>query len=291
MPSSLSATIISLLLALYLRSVDGQGGPPAPSGPSGPSGPNGPSGWSCKFQPPSGCGPSGPDGTPTSPAYNACQMRDHSVSEFIQCAEQDSTISTTEDNSKPFNPLDVLVSAIKIPDCRKCRIGTTFSDYSNSDRGVTLTRYLCGKISNGDLCCLNDCLSARDQEHGLKGVCKSPNVNLWENPTINCDNPGIDETDEGGSGNSGDSGSVDDSQTSVSSADVVTESSNPIATPSTTGASSVVAQTTFPTQTASNSPVGDSTPPAPSNAGIHTTNTGSSAFLISFLAACFGAAV
>ena len=287
MPFPFLSTIISLLLTLNLQFADGQGGPPSLSGPDGPSGP---SGWSCKFQPPSDCGPSGPDGTPTSPAYNACQMRDHSVSEFIQCAGQDSTISTTEDSSKPFNALDVLVSAIKIPDCSQCKIGTTFTDYSNSDKSVTLTAYLCGKIGNGALCCLNDCLNARDREHGLKGICKNPNVNLWENPTIDCGNGGSAGIDEGDGGDSGDSSDVDNSQTSASSTEVVAESSNPVAAPTTAGASSVVAQTTLPTQTASSSPAGNSSPPAPSDAGIHTINLGTWAFLIS-LAACFGAAI
>ena len=287
MPSSLSSTIISFLLALYLHFVDGQGGP---SGPSGPSGPKGPSGWSCKFQIPSDCGPSGPDGTPTSPAYNACLMRDHSVSEFVQCADQDATISTTEDNSKPFNTLDVLVSAIKIPDCSKCLIGTTFSDYSNGDRIVAPTNYLCGRIDITDLCCLNKCLNARDQEHGLEGVCKDSPVNLWESSRIDCDKPYGEETDEDDSADSEDSGDVNNSHTSASSTDVVTESSNPVATPSTAGASTVVAQTTLPTQSASSSPAGTSSPPAPSNAGLRTIDAGTWTFLTIFSAACFGAA-
>lgn len=236
----LHSTIISFLLTLNLcfAYLPGQtlGPPPSPTGP--PSGPN-PPGYDCNFDPPSGCGPN-----TTTPAYNACQVRDYSVTEFIQCANETSTSTDNDGNSEPFNNvLGVLVSAVKIPQCNKCKTGPFANYQAMDDKSENLANYLCGKLDNNDICCLSTCLGATKQEHGLAGICNNNNVNLFDNDVI-CD---------GSSGGSGD-------QAAASSSSTVTDAPKPTVTPSPSSptSSSIAAQTTLPTHTTTSAPTATS---------------------------------
>lgn len=128
---------------------------------------------------------------------------------------------------------------------------------------MKLTRYLCGKASDSDVCSLSKCLGSKDPEHSLKGICQNDNVNLWDNPQI-CGSSG------GGGG--------EKAATTTGQADAMgTAASEPTVTPS-TSSSPGPATTTLPTQTASSSP-----------AGSPSTSLGSSSNATSkMLAAGFG---
>ena len=201
-------------------------------------------------------------------------MRDSSVSEFIQCANETSTIGSDDDDSKPLNALNVLVTAIKIPACNKCIARAPFTDYQSvKDKSVKLANYLCGKVDDGDICCLSNCLGARQPEHNLNGICKNGNVNLWDNDPNYCGSGA-----GGGGGGGGDSDNGND-QTAASSATVTNASKMSLSTSSnfathTTSPTQTVApstslsaatQTSSPTQTPSSSPVRDSSVSASSS--------------------------
>ena len=288
---SILPTIVSFLLTLRICSAD-------LPGPSGPSSPN-PPGYHCAFEPPSGCGPDA-----TSPAYNDCLVRDSSVSEFIQCANETSTIGD-DDDQKSLNALNVLVSAIKIPACNKCKARAAFTDYQSlKEKSVKLANYLCGKVDDSDICCLSNCIGARQPEHTLKGICKNDNVNLWDNDQIDCG----DSDDGEGGGGGGDSD--DDGGAAASSSTTVADASKPTVTPSkslnvatqttlppqsvTPSTSlSTTAQTTLPTQTATSSPAGSSSSSSSSSAGssIRAANTLALGLLVLILTAGIGRAV
>ena len=254
----LHSTIISFLLTLNLCFADKPGQTPGPL-----NGPNQP-GYDCNFHPPSGCGPNA-----NTPAYNECQIRDYSVTEFIQCAGETSTITENEDNTNRFNVLDVLVSAVKIPQCSKCKTGP-FANYQAMDnKSEKLANYLCGKLDNNDICCLSTCLGTTQQENSLAGICNNNNVNLYDNGGI-C---GV--SSDGGDGGAGDengdsSSDGSDDQAAASSSSTVIDAPEPTVTPSPLSptSSSIAAQTTFPTQTATSSPGGTSGSSAGSSIGV-----------------------
>ena len=292
MPSStfVLPTIISFLLTLNLCSADLPGA-------SGPSLPN-PPGYSCAFEPPSGCGPDA-----TSPAYNDCLVRDSSVTEFIQCANETSTIGD-DDDQKSLNALNVLVSAIKIPACNKCKARTTFTDYQSlKEKSVKLANYLCGKVDDSDICCLSNCIGARQPEHTIKGICKNDDINLFDNDGIDC---GGDSDDGEGGGGGGDSN--DDGGAAASSSATVADASKPTVTPSTSlktatqttlppqsvtpsTSLSTTAQTTSPTQTATSSPAGSSSSTSSAGSSIRAANITALGLLVLILTAGIGGAV
>ena len=288
---SILPTIVSFLLTLRICSAD-------LPGPSGPSSPN-PPGYHCAFEPPSGCGPDA-----TSPAYNDCLVRDSSVSEFIQCANERSTIGD-DDDQKSLNALNVLVSAIKIPACNKCKARAAFTDYQSlKDKSVKLVNYLCGKVDDSDICCLSNCIGARQPEHTLKGICKNDDVNLFDNDGIDCG--GDSDDGEGGGGGGGDSD--DDGGAVASSSSTVADASEPTVTPSTSSkiatqttlppqsvtpstSLSTTAQTTLPTQTATSSPAGSSSSSSSAGSSIRAANTLALGLLVLILIAGIGGAV
>ena len=259
----LHSTIISFLLTLNLcfAYLPGQtlGPPPSPSGP--PSAPN-LSRYNCKFDPPSGCGPD-----TTTPTYNECQIRDYSVTEFIQCAGETSTSTDNDGTSEPFNNvLGVLVSAVKIPKCNKCKTGPFANYQAMDDKSEKLANYLCGKLNNTDICCLSTCLGATEQEHSLAGNCNNNNVNLFNNDVI-CDGS------SGGGDGDGDSSSGSGDQAAASSSSTVTDAPEPTVTPSPSSptSSSIAAQMTLPTQTTTSAQTATSSP-----AGTSGSSAGSS---------------
>ena len=254
----LHSTIISFLLTLNLCFTYPPGhtaGPaPSPSGP--PSGPNSP-GYGCNFVPPSGYGPD-----PTTPAYNERQIRDYSVTEFIQYAGETSPSTDNNDNSEPFNTvLGILVSAVKIPNCNKCKTGPFANYQAMDDKSEKLANYLCGKLDNNDICCLSTCLGTLQPEHGLAGICNNNNVNLFDNDVI-CN--GSSGGGGGGSGDGDGDGSSDgsDDQAAASSSSTVTDAPEPTVTPSPSSptSSSIAAQTTLPTQTTTSAQTATSSP-------------------------------
>ena len=273
----LHSTIISFLLTLNLcfAYLPGQTGgpPPSPTGP--PSGPN-PPGYDCNFEPPSGCGPD-----TTTPAYNECQIRDYSVTEFIQCAGETSTQTDNDGNSEAFNNvLGVLVSAVKIPKCNKCRISPFANYQAMGDKSEKLANYLCGKLDNNDICCLSACLGATKQEHGLAGICNNNDVNLFDNDVI-CDGSSGGGGGGGGAGDGDDSSDGSNNQAAASSSSTVantpkptstsTPSPSPSPSPSPPTSSSIVAQTTSPIQTTTSAQTATSSP-----AGTSGSSAGSS---------------
>ena len=143
------------------------------------------------------------------------------------------------------------------------------------DKSVKLANYLCGKIDDSDICCLSECIGARQPEHSLNGICKNDDVNLWDNDTIDCGGGsgggggGDDDDDDDGKGGED---SDDNDQTAASSSATGAHASEPTVTPSTS--SNTAVQTTFPTQTATSSPTGSSSPiPSPSSTSIPTSTS------------------
>ena len=138
------------------------------------------------------------------------------------------------------------------------------------DKSVKLANYLCGKIDDSDICCLSECIGARQPEHSLNGICKNDNVNLWDNDTIDCGGGGGDDDDD--DDGKGGEDSDDNDQTAASSSATGAHASEPTVTPSTS--SNTAVQTTFPTQTATSSPAGSSSPsPSPSSTSIPTSTS------------------
>ena len=239
MPSLIFFLLTSFffLLTLDLCSPSPQNGP-HPTGP--PSAPTGP-GFDCTFHPVTGFGPD-----PTTPKYNAALVSQYSVSEFIQCAGEDSKLAISDDSNSNIKALDVLVKATTT--CGQDRLSEVIQNYSKTDQKVKLTRYLCGNASDSDVCALSKCLGAKAPEHSLKGICQNDNVNLWDNPQI-C----------GGSGGDGAEPATTtdkaDKMATASLSITVAEASGPTVTPS-TSSSPGPATTTLPTQIASSSPAG-----------------------------------
>ncbi|KAM0800500.1 hypothetical protein BDR22DRAFT_852064 [Usnea florida] len=280
----LHSTVISFLLTLNLcfaNSPGAMGPPPSPSGPPpSPSGPsNGPLGYECNFAPPSSvCSLN-----TNSPTYNQCQISGYSVTEFIQCANETSTLTDNNGHSEAFNNvLGVLVSAVKIPACNRCNSSAFASYQAMGDKSQKLANYLCGKLDNHDICCLSMCLDITQPEHSLAGICKNDNVNLWGNDVI-CD------------------GSSDSSnnQAAASSSSTVANAPTPTVTPSPSPptSSSIAAQTTAPTQsttttsaqTPTSSPAGTSGSSAGSS--ISAVNVMALGVLVVFLTAGMGGAL
>lgn len=258
MPSSifLLLTSFSFLLTLDLCSASPQN--PGPTGPSSPTGP----GFDCTFQPVSGFGPD-----TTTPRYNAGLVSQDSVSNYIQCAGEASNLQLTEDNQRPVNALDILVSATKT--CGQYKLSKVIQDYVKTDQSVKLTHYLCGKANNSDLCALSRCIGAKKREHSLKGVCQNSNVNLWDNPETCI----TDDGDAGGDDSTTITDDDTDSTTAASSSTTVADASNSTATAS-TSSSSDTATTTSPAQTPSNTAAANPSPSSNAASRMHTAGLG-----------------
>ncbi|KAL6715382.1 hypothetical protein ACLMJK_006343 [Lecanora helva] len=202
---------------------------------------------------------------------SATLIRDHSVSELIQCAGQQSKIGVDDDSQSSFDALGALVSASKkFPNCK---LGGVFSQFQGQQQNVDLVKYMCGKASDADMCCLSERLGTKKPEHSLKGICKGDD-NLLDNPGLNCGGNGAaagggsggggGEGGEGGEG-SDDSDNGDDGQDSPSSSTPVDNSSESTAPSS--APSSIGSQTTSPTETASPSPAVSPSSSASPNVG------------------------
>lgn len=217
MPSSISLLLTSFLLLLTLDLCS-----PSPSGPTGPSGP----GFQCNFGPVTYLGPD-----TTTPQYNAALVSQYSVSEFIQCAGEDSTLEINDDPN-PLNALSVLVNATKT--CGQYKLSEVIQDYSQTDHKVKLTRYLCGKASDNDVCSLSTCLGvAKAPVYSLKGICQNDNPNLRSNPRI-CGSSGGDDEEPA---------ATTDGTAAASSSINVSKASEPTATPSTSSSSGTATTT------------------------------------------------
>ena len=169
----------------------------------------------------------------------------------------------------------MLVSAVKIPKCNKCKTSPFANYQAMGDKSEKLANYLCGKLDNNDICCLSACLGATKQEHGLAGICNNNDVNLFDNDVICDGSSGGGGGGGGGAGNGDGDDSSDGSndQAAASSSSTVANAPEPTSTPSPSPptSSSIVAQTTSPTQTTTSAQTATSSP-----AGTSGSSAGSS---------------
>ena len=250
---------------------------------SGPSHPN-TSGWNCQFSPSTDC-----HFDTTIPADSACLVRDYSVSEFIQCANQKPTINN-DSQEMPLDAASVLMMAVSIPSCKRCNIGTRLSDYSSRpDQSVRLVNYLCGKLSDSDICCLGLCIGTKLSEHSLKGICKNNDVNLIDNEILTCGR------DSGADGDQNDGASEDDESSDTAGQTAAATSSSATVDGTASGttvgpsvSSNPAAQTSGPLGNPSSNPSGSPTPASSGGSHVFVANVIPSELLIATMTVWIG---
>ena len=284
-------TVILLCLEFCSANPPSPTGPPGPPGPSSGGGPN----IDCGFSyPPGPCSPT----KDNSPGCNAALVQSKSVTGTLECGDRRSTITTgpSDDDGgqlPTISALDVLINATEISACQKnnCKLGNVLKgfDQSKSQQPGALAQYLCGKLSDEDICCASSCLGTQGSppgERSLKGVCQTSTLLNFENNAFICNNANNNNGNSGGnsngqggqngdgngdSGSSGSSGSNGSSEegSSSSPSSATSKASTPSTGTSTTQVSttpSVAAQTPVSSPTTGSSPSPSPTP----NSGAHS---------------------
>ena len=109
-------------------------------------------------------------------AFGRCIVTQYSVSELIQCADQDQeSHNLTTDingNSQTVTPFDILLGASQNSSCSDDSLGAAFNDYNYLVNDGLLGQYLCVvKITDNELCSLSRCLKVTSNERSIEQYC------------------------------------------------------------------------------------------------------------------------
>ena len=116
-------------------------------------------------------------------AFGSCIVTQYSVSELIQCADQDqdqeSHNFTTDINgsSQTVTPLDILREASQNSSCSDDSLVTAFNSFRYNSSDGPFGQYLCvAKITDNELCSLSRCLKVTTNERSIKQYCLGDNA-------------------------------------------------------------------------------------------------------------------